>query len=76
MLFGSVPTPPMKPRSSISTQSARQSTVAATAATNTVRGLAVRNSPTYGRYDDDGEQVDAPPVGRVEVAKGAHPGRK
>ena len=40
MLLGSVPTPPMKPRSSISTQSARQSTVAATAADKTSCGAA------------------------------------
>ena len=32
MLFGSVPTPPKNPKSSMSTQSAKQSTVPATTA--------------------------------------------
>ena len=45
MLFGSVPSPPRKPRSSTSTQSARHNTAAPTTAKSTSRGRPL-SSPT------------------------------
>ena len=44
MLFGSVPRPPKNPKSSISTQSARHSTVNAITAGRTSRRCPVRNA--------------------------------
>ncbi len=44
MLLGSVPSPPRKPRSWISTQSARQITTPATTPTRVIRGRATRNA--------------------------------
>ena len=47
MLLGSVPTPPRNPKSSISTQSARQSTAPAITPKQTSRGRALRKpAPT------------------------------
>ena len=44
MLFGSVPSPPRNPRSSISTQSARHSTIPAATAARTTRRSPVRKA--------------------------------
>jgi hypothetical protein len=45
MLLGSVPTPPKKPKSSISTQSATHSTTTASTPTRAIRGVAMRKAP-------------------------------
>ena len=61
MLLGSVPSPPRKPRSSISTQSARHSTVAAITAGRTSRGRPARSRAEHGQRDHR-EQVHREPV--------------
>ena len=76
MLFGSVPTPPRKPRSSTRTQSARQRTTPATTPQRTTGG-----SPGEERGPDQGQgqydkEVDGPTVGGVEISERRYPGGK
>ena len=76
MLLGSVPRPPRKPRSSISTQSAMHTTVKATRAGRiSLRLAAEERGAGHGQHHHD-EQVDREPVRGVEGGEGAEPGRQ
>ena len=73
MLFGSVPSPPKKPRSSISTQSARQNTAPAITAIRASRAspraaLSAERRAEHGERDDR-DQVHREPVRGGEVAE-------
>ena len=76
MLFGSVPTPPRKPRSSTRIQSARQRTTAASTAHLTTRGTPVRKSGPDQRQGQDGKEVGGPTVGRIERPERRYPRRE
>ena len=67
MLLGSVPIPPKKPKSSMSTQSARHSTVKKTSAGRTSRGCPVTNAAPVTASAATANRLTANPCAAVKV---------
>ena len=77
MLLGSVPRPPKNPKSSISTQSARHSTMNAMTAGRTSRGRPVRKIPPITASATTANRLTANPCASSKPVKAlTHPDRK